>query len=101
MTAKSYLRGHEIVFNDASECWCWADTGEPTIGEDRSCGRCGKDETEEGHDACIAKLPGVVNACCGHGQNEGYISFEDGRVIYMNITGRWDKGKEYEEINKG
>lgn len=51
------------------------------------CAQCGATEpTAEGHDPCIANLPGVANACCGHGQGEGYVMFEDGRVL----RGRFD-----------
>jgi hypothetical protein len=32
-------------------------------------------------DPCIGKLPGVIFACCGHGQETGYIAFENGTVI--------------------
>lgn len=36
-----------------------------------------------GHDPCIANLPGVAYACCGHGAEPGYIHFYNGRVIYF------------------
>lgn len=32
-------------------------------------------------DPCFGKLPGVTAACCGHGQEPGYISFENGVVV--------------------
>jgi len=51
-----------------------------------SCPECQKYRTNEGHDPCIANLPGVANACCGHGGSGGYAAFEDGRII----RGRWD-----------
>ena len=53
-------RGHLIC----GDTYC--DTGESTSIE-RPCPRCGEMPTEEGHDACLGTLPGVVNACCGHG----------------------------------
>jgi hypothetical protein len=34
-----------------------------------------------GPDPCLGKLPGVVAACCGHGEDEGYIWFENGLCI--------------------
>jgi hypothetical protein len=46
----------------------------------RPCKKCGQHRTEKGHDACIADLPGVKFACCGHGFQDGYIQFEDGRT---------------------
>ena len=48
---------------------------------DGPCPKCGLEATEEGHDPCIAKLPGVLRACCGHGEQKGYIRFVDGRIF--------------------
>lgn len=46
------------------------------------CNLCGaKEPTEEGHDPCIANLPGVEYACCGHGKGTGYVKFTDGRTM--------------------
>ena len=42
----------------------------------RQCERCGKPPTATGHDPCIADLPGVLAACCGHG-GAGYVFFDD------------------------
>jgi len=50
------------------------------------CSACKEHRTPEGHDPCIANLPGVLYACCGHGNEEGYIKFEDGRVIRFNAV---------------
>ena len=47
----------------------------------RACPMCKMMTTKDGHDPCIANLPGVKFACCGHGQKDAYISFEDGRMI--------------------
>jgi hypothetical protein len=78
--AHSYFRGHEIEF--VGEVWRYVDTKEPTPLSQfsrRSCGRCGEVPTPEGHDACFGTLPGVKNACCGHGQpGEAYVQFWDG-----------------------
>ncbi len=52
------------------------------------CVHCGKNPTRQGHDPCIADLPGVVFACCGHGAGENgernccYIVFRDGPTLY-------------------
>ena len=77
-----YLRGHKI------ECvngrWFFSDTGEPTIDtwENRPCGHCGRENTIEGHDGCLGTLKGVMNACCGHGQEkEAYVQFRNGEII--------------------
>jgi hypothetical protein len=45
------------------------------------CTKCKKKATKDGHDPCIANLPGVTDACCGHGRHEGYLIFENGTVI--------------------
>ena len=37
-------------------------------------------DDDDGHDPCIRNLPGVKNACCGHG-GEGYAEFENGVVL--------------------
>ena len=59
----------------------YVDTGEPTTIR-RKCPQCHKMETKEGHDPCIANLPGVEHACCGHGTSrEAYVKFTDGKVI--------------------
>jgi len=47
----------------------------------RPCPKCKNLPTKDGHDACIANLPGVNNACCGHGVEKGYIQFENGLTI--------------------
>jgi hypothetical protein len=49
------------------------------------CPKCNKQRTLEGYDPCIANLPGVRNACCGHGA-PGYIQFENGVRVGMNVT---------------
>ena len=82
MTARSYLRGHPII--SAGEHWVFEDTGEPTeeTWKARPCGHCGRHDTPEGHDACLGTLPGVMNACCGHGmEREAYVQFLDGTDI--------------------
>jgi len=32
-------------------------------------------------DPCLGLLPGVYAGCCGHGDEEGYLYFENGTVI--------------------
>ena len=80
---KSKLRGHDIEF--VNDQWIYSDTKEPTVDtwQDRPCGICGKFPTKEGHDACLNTLPGIMNACCGHGNNRGaYVQFLDGFSIH-------------------
>lgn len=41
------------------------------------CKSCDRHPTKEGHDACLGELPGVANACCGHGDVEkAYVQFD-------------------------
>jgi hypothetical protein len=47
------------------------------FGIDGNCVYCGKPRTTAGHDPCIADLPGVVSACCGHGRKLPYIVIGD------------------------
>lgn len=47
----------------------------------RPCGKCGEYPTEDGDDHCIANLGAVMNGCCGHGANKGYIQFDSGVII--------------------
>ncbi|MCK9326310.1 MAG: hypothetical protein M0P69_12530 [Bacteroidales bacterium] len=47
----------------------------------RPCARCGHYPNEDGDDFCIQRLGAVMNACCGHGNREGYIQFDNGITI--------------------
>ena len=69
------LRGHQIVCVNGE--WLYADTMTPTAGHPRDCGHCGLPNTPEGHDGCLGALPGVMNACCGHGDvATAYVQYE-------------------------
>lgn len=58
------------------------------------CPKCGLNPADfGGHDPCIANLPGVVLACCGHGVKKGSIRFENGIIIKGDFTIK--KGKPY------
>ena len=77
---KSTHRGHEIA--NFGNGWYYADTGEPVASTPKPCGHCGKGDAPEGHDACLGTLPGVMNACCGHGDiKEAYVQFPDASCI--------------------
>jgi hypothetical protein len=54
--------------------------------EEKSCIKCGKMPTKEGHDACLGNLPGVIAAYCDHGVEEEYIFFENGVSIKGNFN---------------
>lgn len=55
------------------------------------CNFCDRPPTAEGHDPCIANLPGVEYACCGHGEtgplSGAYLVFRDKQTV---IRGAFD-----------
>lgn len=79
-----YVFGHAIYWVDGK--WRYRDTGEsvayanggPCVPPERLCPECKRPQTADGHDPCIANLPGVKFACCGHGVGKGYVSFNNG-----------------------
>jgi len=76
------LRGSAMHKEDGE--WVFTDTGDSVkeTYRDRPCGRCNGPNTPEGHDACLGQLPGVLNACCGHGDRKNaYIHFANGVII--------------------
>ncbi len=74
------LRGHSIVY--VGDKWFYKDTMEVTVGSERSCGYCGKNNMKNGHDGCLGTIPNVMNACCGHGAiSEAYIQYYTGNII--------------------
>ncbi len=89
----SYFRGHPIIWEGKPDVgqWLYKDTREPLPangGKIRSCMKCGKYATlGKGEvDPCLGILPGVDNACCGHGiHGESYIRFTNGKVV-RNFT---------------
>lgn len=83
---RSYMRGHPIQWAEEEEAWRYSDTMRLVHDEGiRPCKKCGK--TFEGSfvgdaDPCLGELPGVDNACCGHGIHEdSYIRFTNGVVV--------------------
>ena len=105
---RSWLFGHPVYVDPREpqgrtlHKWRYEDTDELTKGAaPRACPECGEYETEDGHDPCIANLPGVRNACCGHGNNQRYIQLDDenrthleGEAMnnYLRKYGRYDGG---------
>ena len=89
MTTKSEFRGHPIIWIGDTETgyWVYEDTKErlpATGGDTRPCMKCGSHFTlGEGEvDTCLGILPGVDNACCGHGNRElAYVRFTNGVVL--------------------
>lgn len=78
-----HLRGWPIEQDDSGQ-WIYSDTREPTADtwKDRQCGHCHLPRTPEGHDGCLGTLPGITNACCGHGiKTAAYLQFLDGEIL--------------------
>ena len=80
MSATAYTRGHPITFNELAGEWVFADTLTPIAGVERPCTLCGKTAEVDGPDPCWGMLPGVKEACCGHGVQPPYIMWDNGEV---------------------
>lgn len=93
-TNVTYVMGHPVTFIDGE--WYIVTTGErywdEEVFKNLKCVKCGLRATEEGHDPCIANLPDVKYACCGHGvvgkygAQYAYIMYENGSVIRFDKT---------------
>lgn len=83
-----WVRGHDAVVDDDG-ILRYCDDHTPADAEhDRPCAKCGLSASEPGGpDPCLGRLPGVRNACCGHGVQEPYIEFENG--LFLLWIGRW------------
>ena len=78
---KSKYRGHEIEVRNETWVYCNNNISVESI-KNIPCGNCGQPITKEGHDACLGELPGLMNACCGHGNSEeAYVQFSDGHIV--------------------
>ena len=81
---RDFWRGREIKkFDEHEDAYVYISDGTPVHADPcRACGHCGLANTSEGHDGCLGTLPGVSNACCGHGVvGDAYVQYEDGRVL--------------------
>ncbi len=81
--ATSFLNGNKIHHSPETGKWYYED-GQNT-NELRACPKCNRLPDENGHDACLGNLPGVKNACCGHGVQDGYIQFLNRTNIKFEI----------------
>jgi len=76
-------RGYKIEL--LNNVYVYSDSKQPVSeNKQRKCGKCNLEQTEDGHDGCLGKLPGLMNACCGHGHDKPYVQFMDGFVIKGN-----------------
>jgi len=92
ISGRSYWRGHSIIWLKNEQKWVFENDHSDIMangGEIRPCVKCGKifNGSNKGKpDACIGTLPGVDNACCGHGIiSDAYIRFTNG-VVIKNFT---------------
>ncbi len=84
MSATGKLRGRLTRWDNEGEEFRFVDTNESTVKthKDRTCGYCNLPNREDEHDACIANLPGVMNACCGHGDaDSAYIMYDSKKIV--------------------
>jgi hypothetical protein len=83
---RSLWRGHPIIW--ANRKWIFEDNYSPIPsygGKVRPCKECGRlfeGSCEDEPDPCLGILPGVDNACCGHGDpTKAYIRFTNGIIL--------------------
>lgn len=86
--------GHERIINENGEHVYKDDNTLVSEVGFRPCSKCGEFPNADGDDACLSNLGRVMNACCGHGKNEGYIQFDNGLTVrgYFKI----EKTKKYD-----
>ncbi len=78
----SHYYGHPIYWDESAQDWCYTDNDDFIhYVEKRACPKCKELPTKDGHDPCIANLPHIKAACCGHGVEDGYILFDDDETI--------------------
>lgn len=85
-----FFRGHQIQRVNGQ--FVYTDTGESTVTTwaARGCGHCGLADTPEGHDGCLGEIPGVLNACCGHGiEADAYVQTEDNLHLRGRLAVEW------------
>ncbi|HEC66912.1 MAG TPA: hypothetical protein ENI23_16680 [bacterium] len=81
----SHNFGHQIYYKNG---WKYLDNDQLIESEKRKCPCCNQFQTENGHDPCIANLPGIKSACCGHGtKNKGKKIGKDQREILAYLYG--------------
>ena len=90
MNAKRFpVYGHFVV--ETTKGLVYEDDGSICSKDSvRPCKLCKAKVESGGHDPCIANLPGVTYACCGHGLDtaSGYVAFDDGRCMrFSGLTG--------------
>jgi hypothetical protein len=81
-----HVQGHPVTWDGDEHKLVYADTGETVDWEDlRPCKHCSLPRSPEFDDGCIAKLPDVMFACCGHGLEPAKLSY-DCPAVYFEFT---------------
>src|SRR5699024_3855278 len=102
MTAHTTLRGWPIYYD--GERWRFADNDEPTAEtyRGRPCGACLMSTPADGPDPCLGWLPGVMNACCGHGMiDDAYVMFNDETIVRSEEASHFFSAHRSEEARRG
>jgi len=81
-----HINGNIVKMDVETKRYKYSD-GVDAWDNERECPNCNLMPTKEGHDACLGTLPGVEFACCGHGITQGYVKFNNGKIIrFDNMT---------------
>ena len=88
------VRGRHTRWDDEKQKHVFVEGGEPVPacgGAEPPCPFCGKRAKPNGPDPCLGELPGVESACCGHGQHQGWIRFDEGPqlAVHIDYPGCW------------
>lgn len=62
--------------------WLWKEDNSP-ISIKKPCPKCKLFPLPTGEDPCLGILPNVQGACCGHGVQDGYIWFDNGKRVRL------------------
>jgi len=88
-----------VIYKDRGQrldLMVYSDGYEEAEGENRPCPICGSTEDIDG---CLGKLPGVRNACCGHGdRSSSYIQFENGVIIRDFIIESYESANGFSNV---
>ena len=63
------------------------------------CAECGEGHSAQHPDPCLGRLPGVLGACCGHGdREEAYIGWKGDGPTIRGFTVVVPSGMSWEEL---
>ena len=73
------IHGNKVYYDEDDDETKYVASNQPA---ERPCKRCGEYSTRQDHDYCLGNLgEKVISACCGHGAEQGFIMFRDGRIF--------------------